>query len=180
MRPTLLAGRIFASTCLLIGLGVTVPTEVARAGGITSSPGLCAAGHDERMPVPWTLRVSKVHGTSDWKADSNGYSLRTCWWKGQRGQFWYQCPSRNNAQGWELHLVSAREVEETRTGRWKFPLVCDGRRQYISYYGMDPNWRLHVHLHDAGDCNPDRRWPLPDRQCPTLGSVKLHIEAPSG
>jgi hypothetical protein len=160
----------------LSGLAVTAPQASATPYYNSTSVGLCrGSASDTQMNLPRTMSISRVRGTSDYTMDANGYSLRTCFWKGVAGSFSYACPSSSNASGWTLDLVSRAE-NHPEAQRQRFAIICDGAVRTIAYSGLNPSWATHIHLHDPTECGP-RRF-LRDPDCPVLGRFKLVIDRP--
>jgi hypothetical protein len=173
-RLTVLA--LAATFSLMAAITVTAPASATPYTNSTS-PSYCRANAtDTPMRLPRTITATRVRGTSDFKVDSNGYSFRTCYWRAGSGSFNYVCPSRNNANGWTLELVTRAATHRREALRWAIPIVCDGRVHGYGYTNFDPSWQTHFHIHDPTDCGP-RRF-LPDRSCPVLGSFQLTIDRP--
>jgi hypothetical protein len=144
------AAALSAMLLATTAMNVLTPSPAAAA---VYAPGLCSAGDDrETIGVPRTWEIARVHATSDFVNDSNGYSFRTCSWRGTRHTYTYSC-TNENSDGWTLQLV-ARENGSGEATRVVHPVVCDGLIRTAPWNRAHRNNdRVHFHLWSSGD-NP--------------------------
>jgi hypothetical protein len=165
---------------LISVLGQLTLAPLADATPYTNSSSVyfCKAdATDTVMKVPHHYGIPRLRGTSDFKVDGNGFSLRTCYWHARSGSFNYVCPAGSNSGGWTLEIVTRSETHGNESSRVKVDIVCDGRVKGYGYSGFNPAWATHFHVHDPTNCGPRRFFPDPN--CPVLGRFDLTIDKPT-
>ncbi|MFG1677082.1 hypothetical protein [Micromonospora sp. NPDC049282] len=88
--------------------------------------------------------IGRVHATSDYTVNGNGYSFRSCSWTGTNHTYRYRCTSAT-AGTWKINLVAR---EENGNGvRVQQDVRCDGYERNVYWTGQTSSkWPVHFHL----------------------------------
>ena len=141
MRITRLAIHLLMTT--LVGTTVLVATATPASAAVYALGTLCSADDNRVNITPYrSWSIPQVHATSDFTNNSNGYSFRTCSWRGTNHVYRYRC-NAEYTNGWLLNIVAA---EHTAQRRVQYPVTCDGVTRSVPW-NLSHSTHEIVHYH---------------------------------
>lgn len=130
---------------VVVGVLMAFTNAAPAHASIYAGSNLCTPGDDRvNISVPSSWWFPKIHATSDFTANANGHSFRTCSWRGTNHTYSYACYNEWS-NGWALNIVGFESGRPQQ--RVAHSITCDGHIRTVGWpYGHNDHMAVHYHL----------------------------------